>query len=177
MTTVNYSTVFLNYNFIYHIYVYICVYHIHVYICIHTHICMYAEQLVKYQFSSVQSFSRVRLFVTPLIAACQVSLSITNSRSSLKLISIESVMPSSHLILCCPLLLLPPIPPSIRDFFNVNSSHEVAKVSIDAFFTSSVHFSRSVMSDSMRLHESQHDRLPCPSPTPRVHSDSRPSSQ
>ena len=66
--------------------------------------------------------------MTPLIAACQVSLSITNSRSSLKLMSIESVMPSSHLILCCPLLLLPPIPPSIRDFFNVNSSHEVAKV-------------------------------------------------
>ena len=70
------------------------------------------------QFSSVQSLSRVRLFVTPWIAACQASLSITNSRSSPRLTSIESVMPSSHLILCCPLLLLPPIPPSIRVFSN-----------------------------------------------------------
>ena len=65
------------------------------------------------QFSSVQSLSHVRLFVTPRIAACQASLSITNSQSSLRLTSIDSVMPSSHLILCCPLLLLPPIPPSI----------------------------------------------------------------
>ena len=65
------------------------------------------------QFSSVQSLSRVRLFVTPWIAARQASLSITNSQSSLKFMSIESVMPSSHLILCRPLLLLPPIPPSI----------------------------------------------------------------
>ena len=70
------------------------------------------------QFSSVQSLSRVQLFVTPWIAACQASLSITSSRSSLKLMSIESVMPSSHLILCRPLLLLPPIPPSIRVFSN-----------------------------------------------------------
>ena len=69
-------------------------------------------------FSSVQSLSRVRLFVTPWIAARQASLSITNSRSSLKLMSIESVMPSSHLNLCRPLLLLPPIPPSIRVFSN-----------------------------------------------------------
>ena len=70
------------------------------------------------QFSSVQSLSRVRLFVTPWIAARQASLSITNSPSSLKFISIESVMPSSHLILCHPLLLLPLIPPSIRVFSN-----------------------------------------------------------
>ena len=70
------------------------------------------------KFSSVQSLSRVRLFVTPLIAACQASLSITNSQSSLRLTSIESVMPSSHLILRRPLLLLPPIPPSIRVFSN-----------------------------------------------------------
>ena len=69
-------------------------------------------------FSSVQSLSRVRLFATPWIAAHQTSLSITNSRSSLKLTSIESVMPSSQLILCRPLLLLPPIPPSIRVFSN-----------------------------------------------------------
>ena len=67
-------------------------------------------------FSSVQSLSRVRLFVTPWIAARQASLSITNSRSLLKLMPIESVMPSSHLILCRPLLLLPLIPPSIRVF-------------------------------------------------------------
>ena len=69
-----------------------------------------------YQFSSVQSLSRVQLFATPCIAARKVSLSITISWSSLKLMSIESVMPSSHLILCHPLLLLPPIPPSIRVF-------------------------------------------------------------
>ena len=69
-----------------------------------------------FQFSSVQSLSCVWLFATPWIAAHQASLSITNSRSSLKLMSIESVMPSNHLILCCPLLLLPPIPPSIRVF-------------------------------------------------------------
>ena len=68
--------------------------------------------------SSVQSLSHVRLFATPWIAARQASLSITNSRSSLKLTSNESVMPSSHLILCRPLLLLPPIPPSIRVFSN-----------------------------------------------------------
>ena len=71
-----------------------------------------------YQFSSVQSLSRVRLFTTPWIAAYQASLSITNSWSSLRLRSIESVMPSSHLILCRPLLLLTPIPPSIRVFSN-----------------------------------------------------------
>ena len=68
--------------------------------------------------SSVQSLSRVRLFEIPWIAAHQASLSITNSWSSLKLTSIESVMPSSHLILCRPLFLLPPIPPSIRVFSN-----------------------------------------------------------
>ena len=66
---------------------------------------------------SVQSPSRVWLFATPRIAARQASLSLTNSRSSLRLTSIESVMPSSHLILCRP-LLLPPIPPSIRVFSN-----------------------------------------------------------
>ena len=72
----------------------------------------------NHQFSSVQSLSRVRLFVTPWIAAHQASPSITNSWSSLRLTSIESVMPPSHLILCHPLLLLPPIPPSIRVFSN-----------------------------------------------------------
>ena len=68
------------------------------------------------QFSSVQSLSRVRLFATPWTTACQASLSITNSRSSLKLMSIESVMPSNHLILWCPLFLLPSIFHSIRVF-------------------------------------------------------------
>ena len=72
---------------------------------------------------SVQSLSCVRLFATPWIAARQASLSITNSQSSLKIMSIESVMPSSHLILCCPLLLLPPIPPSIRVFSNESALH------------------------------------------------------
>ena len=67
---------------------------------------------------SDQSLSPVRLFATPWIAACEDSLSITNSRSSPRLTSIESGMPSSHLILCRPLLLLPPIPPSIRVFPN-----------------------------------------------------------
>ena len=71
-----------------------------------------------FQFSSVQLLSRVRLFATPRIAARQASLSITNSQSSLKLRSIELVIPSSHLILCHPLLLLPPILPSIRVFSN-----------------------------------------------------------
>ena len=68
----------------------------------------------SYQIKSDQSLSLVRLFTTPWIAARQASLSITNSRSSLRLTSIKLLMPSSHLILCCPLLLLPPIPPSIR---------------------------------------------------------------
>ena len=75
------------------------------------------------QFSSVQSLSRVRLFVTPWIAACQDPLFITNSWRSPKLMSIELVMSSSHLILCRPLLLLPPIPPSIRVFSNKSTLH------------------------------------------------------
>ena len=99
-----------------------------------------------FQCCSVQLLSRVRLFATPWIVAHQASLSITKSRSSLRLTSIESVMPSSYLILCRPLLLLPPIPPSIRVFSSestlrmrwpkywsfsfsiINFSHEVAKV-------------------------------------------------
>ena len=71
-----------------------------------------------YQFSSVQSLSRVQLFATPWIAARQASLAITNSQSLLKPMSIKSVIPSNHLILCHPLLLLPPIPPIIRVFSN-----------------------------------------------------------
>ena len=72
---------------------------------------------------SVQSLSRVRLFATPWTAPRQASLSITNSRSLLKLMYIESVMPSNHLILSCPLLLLPSIFPSIRVFFNESVLH------------------------------------------------------
>ena len=74
-------------------------------------------------FSSVQSLSHVWLFATPWIAASQASLFITNSWISLKLMSIESVMPFSHVILSCPLLLLPPIPPSIRVFSNESTLH------------------------------------------------------
>ena len=75
-------------------------------------------KLKNIQFSSVQLLSRVQLFATPWTAAHQASPSIINSRSLLKLMSVTSVMPSSHLILCRPLLLLPPIPPSIRVFSN-----------------------------------------------------------
>ena len=74
-------------------------------------------------FSSFQSFSRVRLFATPWTAACQASLSITNSRSLFKLMSIESVMPSNHFIFCRPLLLLPSIFPSIRVFSDKSILH------------------------------------------------------
>ena len=77
----------------------------------------------KERIQLVQSLSCVRLFATPWIAARQSSLSITISQSSLRLTPIESVMPSSHLILCRPLLLLPPIPPSIRVFSNESTLH------------------------------------------------------
>ena len=78
--------------------------------------CFRIFEYAGHQFSSVQSLNHVRLFATPWIAARQASLSITNSWSSLRLMSIESVMPSCHLTLCRPLLLQPPIPPSIRVF-------------------------------------------------------------
>ena len=96
--------------------------------------CIYSYDFIKrklillmivnlYRFRSDQSLSRVRLLVTPWIAAHQASLSITNSRSWPRLTSIESAMPSSHLILCHPLLLLPPNPPSIRVFSNKSTLH------------------------------------------------------
>ena len=89
------------------------------------HFCTFCHM---YLFSSVQSLSHVWLFATPWIAARQASLSITNSQSSLKLTSVESVMLSSHLILCRPFLLLPQFLPASEFFQWVNSSHEVAKV-------------------------------------------------
>ena len=74
-------------------------------------------------FSSVQLLSCIQLFATPWIAARQASLSIANSQSLLKLMSIESVVPSDHLLLCCPLLLLPSVFPSIKVFSNESALH------------------------------------------------------
>ena len=90
----------------------------------HGHKELDVAEWLTFQFSSVQLLSHVRLFATPWTSTRQASLSITNSKGLLKLMSIESVMPSSHLILCRPLLLLPPTPPSQW----ANSLHEVAKV-------------------------------------------------
>ena len=87
-----------------------------------------SECVTRVQFSSVQSLSCVWLFAAPWTTARQASLSITNSLSLLKLMSIESVIPSNHLILYHPRLLLPSIFPSIRVFFNVGSSHLVASL-------------------------------------------------
>ena len=84
----------------------------------HSKFSTLSSLIFRLKFSSVQSLSRVRLFATPWIAAHHASLSITNSRSSLRLTSIESMMPSSHLILCRPLLFLPSIPPSVKVFSN-----------------------------------------------------------
>ena len=86
-------------------------------------IALWSQPPEVFQFSSVQSLSRVQLFESPWIAARQASLSITNSQSLLKLMSIELVMPSRHLILCCLLLLLPPLPPNIRVFSNESTLH------------------------------------------------------
>ena len=82
-----------------------------------------AEGVQNGLFSSVQSLSRVQLFATPWTVARQASLSITNSQSLLKLVSIESVLLSNRLILCCPLLLLPSVFPSIRVFSNESALH------------------------------------------------------
>ena len=84
--------------------------------CLLLHLKRASRHVSSVQYSSVQSLSHVLLFATPWTAACQASLSITNSRRLLKLMSIELVMPSNHLILCRPLLLLPSIFPSIRVF-------------------------------------------------------------
>ena len=100
-------------------------------------------------------------------------MSITNSRSLLKLMSVESVMPSNHLILCCPLLLPPSVFPSIRVFSNESVLCRISCLASDLFSQ----FSRSVMSDSLRPHGLQHARPLCPSPTPRACSNSCPSCQ
>ena len=197
--------------------------------------CIFTESY-NHQFSSVQSLSHVQLFATPWTTARQASLSITSSRSLPKLISMESVMSSNHLILCVPFssclqsflasgsfpmsqffasgsqsigastLVLPTYAGLISfriDWYDLLAAqgtlksllqHHSLKASIlwhSAFFMvhlshlyittgktiSSVQFSRSVVSDSLRPHESQHARPPCPSPSPRVHSNSRPLSQ
>ena len=86
--------------------------------CLMSQKCHFIKKFLNFRLSSVQSLSSAQLFATPWIAACQAPLSTTNSRSLLTLMPIESVMPSSHLILCRPLLLLPTIPPSITVFSN-----------------------------------------------------------
>ena len=89
----------------------------HLWTCVQTNLSRYSFCYEEHVFGSVQLLSHVQFFVTPWTAAHQASLSITNSQSLLKLVSIESVMPSNHhFILCCPLLLPPSIFPSIRDF-------------------------------------------------------------
>ena len=93
-------------------------FYIWLHLCHILYIIIYIFKFSWYIFSSVQSLSHIWLFAAPWIAARQASLSITYSQSLLKLMPIESMMPSSHLILCRPLLLLPPIPPSIRGFSN-----------------------------------------------------------
>ena len=120
------------------------------------------------------SHSVVSDSATPRTAACQALLSFTISQSLLTFMSIESVMPSNNLILCCPLLLLPSIFPSIRIFSNESAlSIRWPKYWSFSFSISpsneSVQLSRSVMSDSLRPHELEHARLSCPSPTSRVH--------
>ena len=99
-------------------------------ILVHFYSLLYSQRL----YCSVQSLSRVRLFVTPWTAARQASLSITNSRSLLKLMSIESVMPSNHFILCCPLLL----PPSVFRNIRVFSSELVFRIRWPEYWSFSI---------------------------------------
>ena len=110
-------------------------------------------QQQKVQFNSVQSLSHVRLFATPWTAACQASLSITNSQSWLKFMSTELVMPSNHLILCRPLLLPPSILPSIRVF----SSESVLSVRWPKYWSFS--FSISLSNEYSELISFRMDRL------------------
>ena len=128
-----------------------------------------------FKFSSVQSLSRAQLFVTPLTAACQASLSTTNSQSLFKLVSIKSVMPSNHLILCHSLLLLPSIFPNIRIFsnesvlcigwpnywtFSISPSNEYSGL-ISFLLTSLISLQSKGLSDSLQLHSSKASVLRC----------------
>jgi len=157
--------------------------------------------LIGCQFSSVAQSCPT--LCDPMTAACQASLSITNSWSLLKLMSIELVMPSNHPILCRPLLLLPSIFPSIRVFsnesvlqirwpkywnfsFNISPSNEYLGLvsfrmdwldlpcSPRAILQYKIVVSHSVVSNSLRPHGLQHARLPCPSPSPGACSNSCP---
>ena len=96
---------------------------LYLYIVTDVRINYWGDHFTIYQFSLVQSLSHVQLFVTSWTAACQTSLSITNSQSLFKLMSTKSVMPSNHLILCFPLLLLPSVFPRIRVFSNESVLH------------------------------------------------------
>ena len=123
---------------------------------------------ILFSFWSVQMLRHERLFVTAWTAACQASLSITNSRSLHKFMCIESVIPSNQLILCHPLILL---------ILAGQSQPFDSLIEMDLHLSASVQFSCSVMSNSLQLHGLQHARPPCPSPTPRTYSDSGPSYQ
>ena len=121
-------------------------------------------------FSSVQSLSQVRLFATPLTALCQASLSITNSQSLLKLMSIDSVTPSNHLILCCPFLFPPSIFPSIRVF----SSESVPPIRWPKYWSFSRSISPSYENSGLIFPQ---DGLVWSPPSPRDSQESSPSPQ
>ena len=130
--------------------------------CAHIYLHVYLYQSSISSVSSVQLLSRVRLFATPGTAACQASLFITNSQSSPKLMSIKSVMPSSHLILCLPLLLLG----------QERSLVTKQTLPVSLVLTSAQFSSVTQSCPTLRPHESQHTRHCCPSPTPGFHSNS-----
>ena len=125
-----------------------------------------------FRFSSVQSLSHVWLLTTPWTSALQTSLSITNSQSLPKLMSMELVMPSNHLILCHPLLLMPSIFPNIRVFSN-ESALCWTKETLSALCSVQ---SSSVTQSCLTLwpHGLQHARPPCPSPSPGIYANSSP---
>ena len=140
--------------------------------------CTPTVNLLEPLVNVVQSLSHIRLFATPWTAAHQASLSFTISQSLLKLMFIELVMPSNHLILCFPLLLLPSIFCSIRVFSNESALRIRWPKRWSFSISQSVsRISHSVVSDSLQPHGLQHTRLPCLSPTPRAYSNSCPLSQ
>ena len=130
----------------------------------------YMSNYIRYGDCSVQQLSHVQLFVTPWTTARQASLSITNSRNLLRLMSIKSVTPSNHLILCH---LLPSCLQSFPGFFPVSQFFASGGQSVGA--SASVQFSSIAQScPTLRPHGLQHSRPPCPSPTPGVYSNSCP---